>query len=562
MHDIPLEKNPFFSIMKKILFTHHMQDLSDILFPNISQTPEDIFEKYPKRTQKIVTRVAPSPTGFLHIGAIYSALLNHIFAHKQDGIFFLRIEDTDKKREVPGAVQLFREVLGQFDLHFDEWVIGENDTDVGNYGPYTQSQRENIYKVFIKYLLRKDLAYPCFLTEEEISDIRQIQEISKKPLWIYKEYSKWRYAKKEDVLQALEEKKPFVIRFKSPGDASQKIEVEDLVKGKFSLQENFLDIVICKANGIPTYHFAHLIDDFLMGTTHVIRWDEWFPSLPLHKQLFETMNWTPPKYAHFWPLVKMEWNSRRKLSKRKDPEANAQYYFENGFLAESVIDFLCNILNSGFEDWRKEHPHANYIDFDFDISRVNPSGALVDLEKLKSVNAQTMKNMPFDMLFAKIEAFLQTYENDFYVHIFQKAPKFLHEKIITELQTRLVTLDEYPTLTHFLYTDISPSEKMIELLVNPKMKITDVKMAQDGLTLAENIMENITDTMTLEDIKNIFIEGISKNSMKNGQVLWPVRVALSGEQFSPGALELIYILWVEKTTQRLKNILNFLENRV
>jgi len=294
----------------------------------------------------------------------------------------------------------------------------------------------------------------------------------------------------------------------------------------------------------------------------VIRGDEWFPSLPLHKQLFETMNWTPPKYAHFGPLVKMDGDSRRKLSKRKDPEANAQYYFENGFLSEGVIDFLCNIINSGFEDWRKEHVHANYMEFNFDLSRVNPSGALVDLEKLKSVNAQTIKNMPFEILFSRIEGFLKEYKSDFYESIFQKASHDLHEKIIKELQTRLVTLDEYPFLTHFLYTDITPNEKMVELLVNPKMKITDIKIAQDGLSLATDIMENISGDMTLEDIKNIFIEAISKNGMKNGQVLWPVRVALSGEQFSPGALELIYILGQEKTTQRLKNILNFLENTV
>jgi len=539
-----------------------MQHIADILFPDIQKSPEDIYALYQKRQVHVVTRIAPSPTGFLHIGAIYASLLNHIYAHKQNGVFFLRIEDTDKKREVPGAVKLFGEVLGKFDLHFDEWVIGENDTDIGNYGPYTQSQRAHIYKIFIKDLLKRDLAYPCFLSEEEISDIRSLQEASKKPLGIYKEYSKWRYAKQEEIFQELEKNTPFVIRFKSPGDASQKTEVTDMIKGTFSLQENFLDIVICKANGIPTYHFAHLVDDFLMGTTHVIRGDEWFPSLPLHKQLFETMWWQPPQYAHFGPLVKMDGDSRRKLSKRKDQEANAQYYFENGFLAEWVIDFLCNILNSGFEDWRKQHPHTPYIEFDFDITRVNPSGALIDLEKLKSVNAQTIKHMSFDTLFARIESFLQTYEPDFYTTYFQKAPLSLHKKIITELQTRLVTLDEYPKLTHFLYTNITPTNTMTELLVNAKMKIPDPTTAQQWLQYAKDILHTLTDSMTLEDIKSIFITEIAKSGMKNGQVLWPVRVALSGEQFSPGALELIYILGIKESIQRIENILNFLKNNV
>ncbi|MDD5769352.1 MAG: glutamate--tRNA ligase [Candidatus Gracilibacteria bacterium] len=534
--------------------------LANLLFPEIKETPQDIINKYPKRPDgKVITRIAPSPTGFLHIGAIYSAMLDKIVAYKNNGLFFLRIEDTDQKREVEGMAKKYIELLKIFGLNFNEGPIGLNGEDIGNYGPYTQSKREYIYKTFLKDLVLKGLAYPCFLTEEEITQTREIQEASKLPTGIYKEYSPWRYASLEDVKKALDEKKEFVIRLKSSGELIKKIEINDLIKGKVSMQENFLDVVLMKTNGIPTYHFAHLIDDYLMGTTLVIRGDEWFASVPLHLELFKMMLWKAPNYAHYGPLVKIDGDSRRKISKRLDPEADIEYYFEKGFLIEAILDFLSNIINSGFEDWRKENLNKSYLEFDFKLEKINSAGALVDLEKLTFVNATLIKNMPLEELYEKLSKYLQEYENDFYNNKFLKVSKEYNLKIITELKTRLTIFKEYKKLTTFFYNDFDVNQDIIDLLINLKMKIENIDIVKKGLYLALDILSAKKDEfLNIEEIKNIFVEEIKKVEMKNGQVLWPVRVSLSGEEFSPGALELIYILGKQKSIQRIQNILNLI----
>lgn len=531
--------------------------LENILFPEITDTPETIIAKYPKRPKwTVVTRMAPSPTWFLHIGAIYSAMLDKIVAHKNNGVFMLRIEDTDQKREIEGAAQKFVDIFKIFGLEFSEWPVGENYEDVWIYGPYTQSKREYIYKVFIKDLIAKGLAYPCFLTEEEITSTREIQEASKLATGIYKEYSPWRYASWEDVQKALSEKKEFVIRLKSSGEQTKKIEVEDLIKGKVAMQENFLDIVICKKTWIPTYHFAHLVDDYLMGTTHVIRSDEWFASLPLHNELFSIEWWQAPKYAHYGPLVKIDGDSRRKLSKRKDVEADVEYYFQEWYLIEAIQDFLSNMINAGFEDWRKQNLSASYLDFDFKLEKVNSAGALVDLDKLRFVNASWIKNMDLNALYELLSKYLEKYDSEFYQNTFLKASKEYNLSIIQELKTRLVILKDYKELTTFFYNDFAVNDEMKTLLVNPKMKIEDISQAKSWLELALDTLKNATwEWTSMDEIKNLFVEKISGAGMKNGQVLWPVRVALSGEEFSPGALELIFILKREKSIQRIENIL-------
>lgn len=534
--------------------------LENILFPDITETPEIIISRYPKRPLwQVVTRIAPSPTWFLHIGAVYSAMLDKIVAHKNGGIFFLRIEDTDQKREVEWAAKKYVEILKIFGLQFNEGPIWENGEDIGNYGPYTQSKREYIYKVFLKDLVKKWLAYPCFLTEEEITQTREIQEATKVPTGIYKEYSPWRYASLEDIQKALSEKKPFVIRLKSQGEMTKKIEIQDLIKGKVAMQENFLDIVICKSSGIPTYHFAHLIDDYLMGTTHVIRGDEWFASVPLHLELFALMGWVAPKYAHYGPLVKMDGDSRRKLSKRKDMEADVEYYFREGYFIEAILDFLSNILNAGFEDWRKQHQISSYLDFDFALEKINSAGALVDMDKLRFVNATWMKQMPLEELYIHLDEYLQKYEPDFYQNIFLKADKSYNLAIINELKTRLVILKDFATLTTFFYRDFEITDTIKNLLINPKMKIENLDIVKKSLQLALEILSaKNSEFESIEEIKNIFIQEIQKAEMKNGQVLWPVRVALSWEEFSPWALELIFILGRQKSIQRIQKVLNFL----
>lgn len=533
--------------------------LWNLIFPDILEIPQDIINKYKKRnTSWKITRIAPSPTWFLHIWAVYSTLIDYIFAKKSDWVVYIRIEDTDQKREVEWRAKEYIRILKKFWLNFDEWPIWESWEDIWEYGPYTQSEREYIYKVFIKDWLNNWFAYPCFLTEEEIESIREIQQASKAPTWIYKEYSAWRFASIDDIKKALEEGKEYVIRFKSPWEIWVKIDVVDEIKWKITMQENFLDIVICKKNWLPTYHFAHLIDDYLMQTTHVIRWDEWFASLPLHFQLFQTMNWQPPKYAHYWPLVKIDWDSRRKLSKRYDPERAVEYYFEKWYLVESIIDFLSNIINSWFEDWRKQNLYSSYLDFDFKIEKINTSGALIDIDKLNFVNASIIKNYDTLKLYDFLSNYLKQYFSDFYQNIFSQKTKEYNKSILKELQTRLNYFSEFESLTTYFYNDFEITENIKNLLINPKMKVEDLETAISWLKLWLDIIEN-NYFETYEDLKNIFVENIKNNWLKNWQVLWPLRVSLSWEEFSVWALELIFILWKEKSIQRLQKILKLLK---
>lgn len=535
--------------------------LEELLFPEIKETPQDILKKYPKRQNtKVVTRIAPSPTWYLHIWAIYSAFIDNIFAKKdENGVFFLRIEDTDQKREVEWAKKLFIDIFKKFSFDFKEWPIWPNYEDVWNYWPYTQSEREYIYKVFIKDLVKKWLAYPCFMSEDEINSIRSIQEASKIPTWIYWEYSKWRDASFEDVKKELESWNKFVVRFKSNWHIVNKVEVEDLIKGKVVTWDNFLDIVIMKNNWIPTYHFAHLIDDYLMWTTLVIRSDEWFASLPLHNQLFKTMWWQSPEYAHYAPLWKLDWTSKRKISKRKDPEADIEYYFREWYLVEWILDYLSNLINAWFEDWRKENLGKSLYEFDFKLSKMNSSLVLFDLAKLNSVNAWIIKNMDLETLYEKLTSYLNIYENDFYQNTFLKFPKEYNLKIIKELSTKLVKFGEYKELTTFFYNDFLVNGNITSLLVNPKMKIENIDIAKKWIQLALDILSARKDDFeSVEEVKNIFVEEIVKAQMKNWQVLWPVRVALSGEEFSPWALELIFILWVKKSIERIEKLLKLI----
>lgn len=366
-------------------------DLINKLFPRSLPTIDEITQKYPVRTIKpgaMVTRVAPSPTGFMHIGTLYTALVCERLAHQSDGIFYVRIEDTDQLREVEGATQLVINGLHHFGINPDE---GEriDGKEHGNYSPYTQSKRADIYNAFAQLLVEQGQAYPCFCSQEELEQIRQRQEALKLRPGYYGTWAVWRTKSAADIEKALAEGKKPVIRLKSNGSLSRKIVVDDLIKGKRELPENDQDIVLIKSDGLPTYHFAHIIDDHFMGTTHVIRGDEWFPSAPLHLQLFETMGWPAPHYAHLSPLQKLEGSSKRKLSKRKDPEASVSYYAEQGYPTIAVIEYLLNLANSNFEDWRKENPDKDYHEFQLTLERLaHSSGALFDFVKLNDISKE------------------------------------------------------------------------------------------------------------------------------------------------------------------------------
>ena len=376
--------------------------LAELLFPHINTTPEDIEARYPKRDLPEgakVTRMGPSPTGFMHLGNLYGALVDERLAHQSKGVFYLRIEDTDRKREVEGGVQMIIDAFKSFGLPFDEGATTDGET--GIYGPYRQSQRAEIYQTFVKSLVQRGMAYPCFCTEEELSAAHEQQEKNKENFGYYGKYAVWRDRPMEDIEAELAKGTPYVVRFRSEGSIEHKIRHEDLVKGKMEVTENDQDVVILKSDGIPTYHFAHVVDDHLMGTTVVVRGEEWLATLPVHLQLFRAMGWKAPKYAHTAQLMKIdpETGGKRKLSKRKDPELALTFYAQEGYPVPAVLEYLMTLLNSNFEEWRRANPDLPMNDFQFTTKKMSGSGALFDIEKLRDVSKNVISRMTAEQVY-------------------------------------------------------------------------------------------------------------------------------------------------------------------
>lgn len=371
------------------------KDLADLIFPNLEHDVEYYEALYPERNLKEgekVTRFAPSPTGYLHIGGFFQALIDYVLAKNSNGIFYLRNEDTDKAREVDTAVELIMKTLNQYGLVPDEYEY--EGKIVGEYGPYIQSERKEIYHAYIKRLIEIGRAYPCFCTREELNEMRQKQEERKKRTGYYGSYAKCRKLSVEEQIEKIKANTPYVIRFRSNGDFDNKIVFEDLVKGRLSLSENDIDDVIMKSdNMLPTYHFAHVVDDHLMHTTHVVRGEEWLPSVTKHIEMFKAFGFKPPKYIHTPLIIKRDGDSVRKISKRKDPEASMSYYTEKGYPEEAVIEALMTIINSNYEEWHTNNPDKTFRDFTFSPKKMSSSGALFDLEKLNNISRDVISKM-------------------------------------------------------------------------------------------------------------------------------------------------------------------------
>ena len=370
------------------------QALAALLFPDVTLTPEEMEARFPVRELPegaIVTRMAPSPTGFVHLGNLVQGLTAERMAHQSGGVLFLRVEDTDAKREVAGAVEVLINTLKHYGIAFDEGATIDGDN--GQYGPYRQRQRAEIYHVYAKKLVAQGQAYPCFCTEEELAAMRETQEANKENTGYYGKYAMWRDRSMEDVQAQLAAGNPWVLRFKSDGSIENQFKFDDLVKGKLTITENDIDHVLLKSDGIPTYHFAHAVDDHLMRTTHVVRGDEWLPTLPFHIQLFKALDFKLPKYVHIGPLMKMDGTSKRKLSKRKDPELALTFYKAEGFPVEAVYEYIMTILNSNFEDWRRANPDAAADTFKFSPKKLNPAGSLFDYAKLTDVSKNVITKM-------------------------------------------------------------------------------------------------------------------------------------------------------------------------
>ncbi|MBQ8683324.1 MAG: glutamate--tRNA ligase [Clostridia bacterium] len=389
--------------------------LAQAMFPNIDKTPAYYEELYPERQLKEgarVVRIAPSPTGYLHLGTFFTSMVNRMTASASDGVFFFRLEDTDKKREVEGGADDILKGMNDFGLTIDEGFVAPGVVK-GDYGPYQQSCRAEIYQAYVKCLVEQNLAYPCFCSEEQRQAARELQEQKKDRTGYYGEYAICRTLTPEETLAKVEAGQPYVVRLRSMGSEQNRIKYDDMIKGTIEMPENDEDIVLLKSDGIPTYHFAHAIDDHLMHTTHVIRGDEWISSVPKHIQLFKVLGFKQPKYAHVSPIMVEENGNKRKLSKRKDPQAAMHFYAQQGYPADSVLEYLLTIANSDFEDWRRANPTADRMSFKFNLKKMSVSGALFDLDKLNDVSKTVIARMDAETVTQRVIAWAEEYAPEF-----------------------------------------------------------------------------------------------------------------------------------------------------
>ena len=393
------------------------KELADFMFPNITKTVKDYEEIYPERNLKegaCVTRYAPSPTGFMHIGNFYSVVVDYVIAKNKNGIFFLRNEDTDQAREVEGAVEYIRHVLEHYKLVPDEFEFKATNEIKGEYGPYIQSERKEIYQAFIKELISEGKAYPCFLTQEEMDTIRENQSKAKARIGIYGKFAKYRNLTPEEAIQRIKDGENYTVRLKSQGNFDEKFKFNDLANGEMELHENDIDTIIYKSSTeLPTYHFAHLVDDHLMRTTHVIRGQEWMSSIPVHYELFKTFGFKLPKYIHTPLILKKDGDKIRKISKRLDPEARMEYYEEKGYPIYAVIEAIMTIANSNYEAWREGHPDSDFTEFEFSPKKMSPSGALFDLDKLDNISKNYISKLKASDVFDLLNDWSKKYDIEF-----------------------------------------------------------------------------------------------------------------------------------------------------
>jgi nondiscriminating glutamyl-tRNA synthetase len=485
----------------------------------------------------IVTRFAPSPTWYLHIGWLRTVLYNYLYAKQNNGKFMLRIEDTDRERLVEGSAENLQNVLASVGMIPDE---GPNNP--GEHGPYFQSERLEIYQQHIQTLLDERKAYHCFCSSKRLTELREEQQSLGLPTRYDK---KCRYLTPEERQQRLDAGESYTIRLAVP--ENQEISFTDTIRGKITIPSKDVDDqVLIKTDGFPTYHFAVVVDDYLMGVTDIIRGDEWIPSTPKHVLLYEAFGWEMPKYSHVPPLVG---NDRKKLSKRTW-DVSVEVFLEKWFLADAMLNYIA--LLGWNPKTTQEIFSLQELMETFKLADVHRAGAVFDIERFEWFNSQYIMSYSPETLWTKLQTYLSRYDREF----LEKISAFSEEytlKIVAELQTRLKKLSDFRELTEFFYQDIGQID--LDILVNQKMKLESVADAKKSLKLAAEILDELPMNADPETIKATFIEGIQKGEMKNGQVLWPLRVALSNQQFSPGALELVYIFWKEKSIQRVVNVL-------
>jgi glutamyl-tRNA synthetase len=545
------------------------KEIAQLLLPNITTETSFYEEKYKNRILPegaLVTRFAPSPTGFLHLGGVFAALISERLAHQSNGVFYLRIEDTDKKREVEGSIPEIVRGMNEYNIMFDEGVV-DGYNEKGEYGPYKQSMREDIYKSYVKALIEQGLAYPCFCSPEELEEIRNIQEAEKVTPGYYGKWAKYRNITIDEIKQNLAAGKEFVIRLKSPGSEDNRVSFEDAIKGTIEMPENVQDVVILKSEGLPTYHFAHAIDDHLMKTTHVVRGEEWLSSTPIHLQLFKVLGFETPKYAHIPTLMKVEGNSKRKLSKRKDPELAFSYYSEQGYHPEAVIDYLFHIINSNYEEWRAENQKLSYREFMLQIDKMGTAGAVFDLVKLTDVSKNFIANLTAEEVCNFYISWAEKYDAEM-ADLMKGNKSYANAVFNIERETENKRKDiakwtDVREYAFFFYDDLYKNDtRNLEFPSNlSKDDLVEI------LSKYREEYKPYQNNSEWFDALKAFAEGLgyAKNAKlykKNtelykghiGDVAMTLRLALTKKPNTPDLFEIMNLLGVDKVKERLSNV--------
>ena len=542
------------------------QALADLLFPHAK--PIAYYEElYPERNLKegaVVTRFAPSPTGFVHIGGLYQSLVARKMAKQTEGVFFLRVEDTDQKREVENGVTGIVASLSDFAMDADEGMISQTESQ-GSYGPYRQSQRKEIYEAYAKYLVEQGKAYPCFCTPEEGEDIRNKQETAKIRPGYYGVWAKCRNVTVEEAMKRIQNGENYILRFKSPGREDKKIKHKDVIKGNVEFPENDKDIVLIKADGLPTYHFAHAVDDHLMRTTLVIRSDEWLSSVPLHLQLFYELGFKAPKYAHIAPIMKNDNGNKRKLSKRKDPEAAVSYYAELGVPPEAVKEYLYNIANSTFENWRRANPDVDLESFELQLNKMSVSGALFDMVKLADVSKIVISRFSAEKVYEETLQWAQKYDAELADLLQDKAYSLQVLGIERGNKKPRKDIGKWSDVKEnidYMYDDVFFAQEQ----TYPYQVIQDTESIQNILTLYlekyyhpeddkqawfDNIKELAGEMGYAKEVKE-FKANPEAYKAHVGDVSTVLRVALTGRTNTPDMYEIMQVLGKESVEKRLQ----------
>lgn len=547
--------------------------LAELLFPDVKDSIEDLEKRYPERALPEgarVTRFAPSPTGYLHIGAFYTALVNLLTAKASGGTAYLRIEDTDKKREIDDGVSAIINGFKKLGVEFSEGVTGFG-TESGDYGPYTQSKRVGIYHTVAKELVKKGLAYPCFCTAEELCALREQEEKDGALITGYfGEYAKCRNLSFEEIKEKLEKNEPYVLRFRSFGDENRRIVFDDMIRGKIEMPENVIDEVLLKSDGIPTYHFAHVCDDHFMRTTHVIRAEEWLSSVPKHIALFKACGFKVPKYAHVSQVMKLDEDdgNKRKISKRKDPEAAVSYFFEAGVPKESITEYLLTLINSNFEDWRRANPKASAFDFPFNLKKMSSSGCLFDLVKLADISKNVISVMDADTVYSYISEWAKEYDPEFY-EIFTKNPERSREIVNIDRENPKPRKDiakwsEVKDYFSYMFNELyTPAFELPENISKDDAaailkKYRDVYDASDGkdewFNKLKDICEPLGFTPNVKEYKK------SPDSFKGhvGDISTVIRLAVTSRRNTPDLCSIMRLLGKEEALRRIDDTIKSL----